>query len=216
MRRVICLMVLLGIIGVISVLCFQRQNQPQTIMIDGVAWTQVLHWSFRDGLYPNSWGWGNWQIVDSELEGRESEGEFSVYFLPFIHGGDFILETRFRFLKGLDNDVEAQLLTRDSSEINSESGMVLFAEEDKVTVRHVADRIDYVYKAFPINVSIEYGEWFVMRLMIYKGIVKAFVNDVQIYGSNESFPVGEYREPHLAVRYGIARFEYLKVYVTNS
>ena len=77
----------------------------------------------------------------------------------------------------------------------------------------MANKIDYVYKAFPINMSIAYGEWYLMRLMIHDGIVKAFVDDVQTYESNERLPVGEYREPHLAVRYGIARFEYVRVYV---
>ena len=42
-------------------------------MTDGVAWSQVLNWEFRDGLYPNGWGWGDWRIVDGEIEGRESE-----------------------------------------------------------------------------------------------------------------------------------------------
>lgn len=49
--------------------------------------------------------------------------------------------------------------------------------------------------------------------MVHQGVVKAFVDDVQIYESNERLPVGEYREPHLAVGYGIARFEYIRVYV---
>ena len=54
-----------------------------------------------------------------------------------------------------------------------------------------------------------------MRLMVKNGVVKAFVNNVQIYASDTAFPVGEYREPHLAVRYGVAQFEYVKVYVAG-
>lgn len=149
-----------------------QQDQPETIVLDGVAWTEILYWDFMGGLYPDGWGWEEWDIIDGELEGRESEGEFSVYFLPFAHGGDFILETKFRFVEGLGSDVEVQLLTRDSNEINFESGMVLFAGERKATVRHMANKIDYVYTAFPINMSIEYGKWYVMRLVLHEGVVK--------------------------------------------
>ena len=114
----------------------------------------------------------------------------------------------------LDNEV--QLLTRDSSEINSESGMVLFAGRNDVTVRHTANKIDYVYRSFGTNLSIDYGEWYVMRFMIHSGTVRAFVNETQVYVSNEAYPVGEYREPHLAVRYTVARFEYVKVFVLSG
>ena len=31
------------------------QNLPPTVVIDGVTWTQVLYWDFKDGLYPNRW-----------------------------------------------------------------------------------------------------------------------------------------------------------------
>ena len=54
------------------------------------------------------------------------------------------------------------------------------------------------------------------RRLWRNGIVKAYVNEVQIYMSEEPFPVGEYREPHLAVRYGVAQFEYIRVYVIPS
>lgn len=213
MRRTSYLAILLLILCVSLVLYFSQQGQPKTIILDGVTWTEVLYWSFSDGLYPDGWGWGNWSIVDGVLEGRESDGEFSVYFFPFTHGGDFILETKFMFVEGLNSDVEVQLLTRDSSEINSESGMVLFAGRNDVTVRHTTNEIDYVYRPFSTNLSIDYGEWYVMRFMIHSGTVRAFVNETQVYVSNRSYPVGEYHEPHLAVRYIVARFEYLRVYV---
>jgi len=181
-------------------------------------WTLALEWNFKDGLYPNGWGWGNWSLADGELEGRDPKGDICVYFLPFDHGGDFILETKVKFIGGTDiRDVEAQLLTRDSREINFESGMVLFAKVNRVTVRHMANKIDFVYKTFSINLSIEYGKWYVMRFMVVDGYVKVFVNNVQVYASEEKFPVGEeYHEPHLAVRYGTARFEYVKIYVAAS
>ena len=201
------------ILCVSLVFYFSQQGQPETIMLDGITWTEVLYWNFKDGLYPDGWGWGEWDIVDGLLEGRDSEGEFSVYFFPFTHGGDFLLETKFMFIEGLNSDVEVQLLTRDSSEINFESGMVLFAGRKEVTVRHMANKIDYVYRPFSMNLNIDYGRWYVIRFIVHSGTVRAFVNETQVYASNKSYPVGEYHEPHLAVRHAVARFEYVQVYV---
>ena len=93
--------------------------------------------------------------------------------------------------------------------------MVLFAEQNRVTVRHMTHRIDYVYRPFDMNMTATYGEWYVMRLIVNDGIVRAFVDETEVYASNDSFPVGEYHEPHLAVRYAIARFEYVKIFVTS-
>jgi len=193
---------------------YPSQNSLPTYEICGNNWTLVLQWNFKDGLYPNGWGWGNWSLVDKSLEGRDPKGDISVYFFPFTHGEDFILETKVKFVKGTnDRDVEAQLLTRDSKKIHFESGMVLFAKENKVTVRHMADKNEYIYKTFSINMSIEYGKWYIMRFMIINGYVKAFINGVEVYASNDRFPAGNYHEPHLAVRYGAARFEYVKIYI---
>ena len=75
----------------------------------------------------------------------------------------------------------------------------------------MANGVDYVYKAFEINMSIDYGKWYVMRLMVHNGRMRAFVDDNEIYGSNSSFPVTSYGEPHLAVRYAVAVFEYLRI-----
>ena len=118
------------------------------------------------------------------------------------------METRVKFIKGAHVFyVAAQLLTRDDSEVNFESGMVLLPEMDQAIVRHMANKVDYVYMAFPVNVSVDYDEWYTMRLMVCNGVMKAYVNDVQIYVSDSAFPVGEYGEPHLAVRYGITGFD---------
>ena len=40
--------------------------------------------------------------------------------------------------------------------------------------------------------------------------MRAFVNDNEILDFNSSFPVTSYGEPHLAVRYGVAAFEYVR------
>jgi hypothetical protein len=104
----------------------------------------------------------------------------------------------------------AQLLTRDSNKQDYESGMALL-EVDQAIVRHMADRVDYVYKAFEINMSMDYSEWYLMRLMVHSGRMREFVDDYEIYDSNSSFPVTSYEEPHLAVRYAVALFEYVRI-----
>jgi hypothetical protein len=139
-------------------------------------------------------------------------GDESVYFLPVTHAGDFVLETKVKLIQGYHPVyATAQLLTRDSSKQNYESGMALLPEVDQAIVRHMADRVDYVYKAFEVNMSIDYGEWYVMRLMVHKGRVRAFVDGKEIYDSNSSFLVTTYAEPHLGVRYGIAVYEYVRI-----
>jgi len=188
------------------------QNLEPAVVIDGVTWRQVLYWDFKEGLYPKGWGWGNYSIVEGKLQIEDLTGEESVYFLPLTHWGDFVLETKVKLIQGHDPVyVAAQLLTRDSSKQNYESGLVLLPELDQVIVRHMADRTDYVYKAFEINMSIDYGEWYFMRLMVLNGRMRAFVDGNEVYNSNSSFPVTTYGEPHLAVRYGIAAFEYVRI-----
>ncbi|MDH5441685.1 MAG: hypothetical protein OEY31_13875 [Candidatus Bathyarchaeota archaeon] len=49
------------------------------------------------------------------------------------------------------------------------------------------------------------------RLISLNGRMRAFVDDYEIYDSNSSFPVRTYGEPHLAVRYGVAVVEYVKI-----
>ena len=110
----------------------------------------------------------------------------------------------------------AQLITRDSEQVNYESGSVILPEMDQATVRHMANKIDYIYTAFPTNTTINYNKWYTMKLMVHNGVVEAFVNDGQIYVSAYAFPTGEYHEPHLAARYAVARFEYVRVYVISD
>jgi len=193
----------------------QKEVVP-SITIDGATWSQALYWDFKDGFYPKGWFWGEWNIADGTLEGRDPSGKFCVYFFPFTHGGDFILETRAMFIQGTADLVNAQLLTRDSNKLNFESGMITFVEENRITVRHMADKINRVYETFYIDMNMSYGEWYVMRFMVYEGRVKAFANALQVYSSNSSYPVGEYHEPHLAVQYGVARFEYVKIFILEG
>jgi hypothetical protein len=194
-----------------------EQKPRPTVVIDGVTWVQSTYWNFSDGLYPSGWSWGNWSLVDGELEGRDPEGDVAVYFFPFTHRGDFILETEVKFVEGAESrDAEAQLLTRESENVNFTSGMVLFVEENAVTVRHMADKFDCINSdPFTINMNITYGEWYVMRFMVHEGVVKAFVNGVQVFKSDESYPVTQYHEPHLTVMFGVVRFKYVRGFVVE-
>jgi len=209
MRKILYFTLALVVTFGFSIL-YYIQNLPPTVLVDGVIWTQVLYWDFRDGLYPNGWGWGNYSIVEGKLQIEDVTGEESVYVLPIMHGGDFVLETKVMLIQG-DHPAyaAAQLLTRDSGKQDYESGFVLLPELDQAIVRHMADGVDCVYKAFETNMSIEYGEWYVMQLMVHDGRMKAFVDGSEIYDSNSSLPVTTYGEPHLSVRYCVAVFEYL-------
>ncbi|UCF08371.1 MAG: hypothetical protein JSW28_01385 [Thermoplasmata archaeon] len=194
-----------------------REDLRPTVVIDGVNWTQMLFWNFSNGYYHDDRSWGEWALVDGILEGYDPEGNISVYFFPFFHGGNFTMETKVRFIERAEiRDVEAQLLTRDSHLLNYESGMVLFAEVNGLTVRHMANKINYVHENLNVDMNITYGEWYVMRFTVYNGTVSAFVNDVRVYISNITYPVGEYHEPHLAVSCGTAGFEYVRILVLEN
>jgi len=189
------------------------------IVVDGVQWVPVMEWYFKDGHYPNWAGWGIWTIVNGLLEGKTEEvGASAVYFFPYTHKPDFILETRFMFISGLDTAApEAQLLTRDSAAVKDESGMVVFHKDavhpSMVWIRHRVNYEDLIYLGVDAKRIIEYGVWYTVRFVIYKGRIKAFLNDSKVYDSEESYPVGEvYREPHLALFNGTVRWEYVKIY----
>lgn len=187
---------------------------------ENLEWVQVLRWNFKDGFYPGGWYWGNWSIVDGKLEGQDlyvGKEDQSVYIFPFSHGADFIMETKVMIVRGTGaRSAEAQLLTRDSPALNFESGMVLFAEGQRVDVRHMAHKTNYVYKTVNIESRVTYGTWHVIRFMAHNGKISAFVDGVLVYTSRNTYPVGTYLEPHLTVDEGIARFEYVKIFIIKS
>ena len=196
---------------------FNQQGSPERIIIDGISWSRVLFWQFKNGFYPNGWSWGNWSLTEWGLQGS-SEGEMIVYFFPFTHGKDFVLETKVKFLERTKTrDVEAQLLTRDSSDIYCESGMVLFASVNRVTIRYLINKTNYIYTTFNINQNISYNEWYIMRFLVYNGRIKAFVNDLQVCALDKTLPAdGIYKQPHLAVCHGTAIFDYVKIFVPTE
>ncbi len=188
-----------------------------SVEIDGRNWTQVLDWDFSNGSYPSGWGWGEWEIIDELLTGRDPDGAIAVYFIPFTHGGDFVLETKVRFVRGDEtHDTEAHLLTRDNANIELESGMVFFANNDRMNVRHMVEMTDLLHETVTTSVSTSYDQWYVLRFMMHDGQLKAFLDGEELYVSKDRFPVGIYEEPHLAVRYGTVQFEYVKIYAISS
>ena len=183
-------------------------------------WVQILHWNFKNGLYPGGRYWGRWEIVNGTLEGEDTllgREDQAVYFFPFSYGSNFIIETKFMFIKGTgERTAEVQLLSRDSAKLNYECGMVIFAEGQRVDVRLMSDTIDQIYDTINVGRKITYGEWYVIRFMMHNGRIMAYLNGELVYTSRHSLPLGYHLEPHLTVDEGIARFEYVKILVIKS
>lgn len=205
------------------------RSDSVSMVFDGLEWSEILDWRFADGWYPAGWGWGRWKVADGVLQGDDRDGNIAVYFFPFTHGGNTLLETKVKFIRSTaGHHVEAQLLTRDDKAIHSESGMVILAEQDSLHLRHMVRTIEYVAQAVPIDTVPGYGEWHVMRFMFHGGKVDVFLNDDRVYSSAPDdtlsraassggvWPVAVYHEPHLAVRWGVAAFEYVKVFSIPS
>jgi hypothetical protein len=236
MRKVVSIFILLLIAGVYFVLLhrysptrgaeYTKKFLPvkavgPSIEIGGTIWTEAMRWDFSDGFYPTGWSWGDWEIVDGYLVGKEAEGLFAVYFFPYTHGGNVLLETKVQFIRGAEQgDARAYLLTRDSDDLNFESGMALLANTDVVHLRHMAEKHDYIDDVFPSNGRSQYGDWYVMQFAIHDYQIQGYVNGFKIdawkAGLPEKLPVGVYQEPHLAVSNGEARFEYVKIYFASE
>jgi cellulose synthase/poly-beta-1,6-N-acetylglucosamine synthase-like glycosyltransferase len=201
-----------------------------TIDFQGSTWTQVMTWDFSNGYYPGGWGWGEWRIQDGLLTGYDTDEKFAVYFFPFTHGDNVILETRTRLLRNTSNHhVEAHLLTRDDRAVVSESGMVMVANENRVDVRHMLGTVQSVRETVPTEDRFTRGQWYVMRFILQDGKIDAFVDGEHVFssarqglaeesqnGTNGSSSVAVYNEPHVAVRSGVAQFEYVKIFVDRS
>ncbi len=191
-----------------------RQGGQPVVLLDGVYWRRAVAWNFADGAFPDAWSWGDWRLVDGLLEGRSDDGAFAVYVAPFAHGGDFLLETRVRLVADAGGrSVEAHLLTRDSRELHNESGAVLFGGQRRVSVRHMVGGTEHVLRVVKPDKPVSEGAWHLLRFAVRAGRVEARLDGVLLFRSDGSYPVGVYREPHLAVRNGVAQFSSLKIFV---
>lgn len=222
MRRLLLLLVLVLVLAVLVLRLGWRQvyeSVPRPsgradLLVDGVPWRVASNWRFRDGAFPRAWGWGQWRLVDGVLEGREDKGDFAVYFCPVEHGGDFLLETRVRFLPDSSGrPTEAHLLTRDSRELRCESGAVLFGGMERLSARHMVDRADYVLRVIKPSEAVSRDAWHVLAFAVRDGRVFVWLDGRRLYRSDRRFPTGRYREPHLAVRNGVAQFSEFRLLV---
>jgi hypothetical protein len=186
------------------------------LVLDGVAWRQAVAWEVSDGPFPGAWSWGDWRVVDGVLEGRDDDGGFAVYICPFEHGGDFLLETRVRILADSSGRAaEAHLLTRDSRELHHESGAVLFGGQNRISARHMVDRVDYVLRVIKPSRPVSEGVWHLLRFMVHDGRVQVWLDGERIFRSEKRYPTGVYREPHFAVRNGVAQFSGFRILVAS-
>ncbi|MHB8077725.1 MAG: hypothetical protein ACYDIE_00540 [Candidatus Krumholzibacteriia bacterium] len=191
-----------------------RHAGEPVVLLDGAYWRRAVAWDFADGAFPGAWSWGDWRLADGLLEGRSDDGAFAVYVTPFAHGGDFLLETRVRLVSdAAGHGVEAHLLTRDGRELHSESGAVLFGGQRRVSVRHMVDGTEHVLRVVKPDDPVSEGVWHLLRFAVRGGRVEARLDGALLFRSDRSFPVGVYREPHFAVRYGVAQFSDLKIFV---
>ncbi len=194
-----------------------RRAPGADVTLDGVAWRPAVKWDFRDGDYPGSWSWGDWEVADGLLVGRHSGGGFAVYVCPFEHGRDFLMETRLRFVPdSTGRTAEAHLLTRDSRELKAESGAVLFAGQRRVSARHMVDRVEHVLRVLQAPEPVSVGTWHELRYAVRDGHVSVWLDGQRLYRSEQSYPTaGSYREPHFAVRNGTVQFADLKILLAS-
>lgn len=190
-----------------------RHAGDPVVLRDGVYWRRAIAWDFAAGDFPNAWSWGDWRLVDGLLEGRSASGAFAVYITPFAQDGDFLLETRVRLVAdAAGHGVEAHLLTRDSRELHNESGVVIFGNQRRVTVRHMVDGTEHVLRIVKPDRPVAESVWHLLRFAVRGGRVEAWLDGVRLFRSEPGLPVGVYREPHFAVRNGVAQFSELRIY----
>lgn len=199
---------------------------PDTVSVEisDTTWAEIMAWEFSDGWFPEGWGWGKWEIREGLLVGEDPRGDMAVYFLPFVHGENVMLETRVKLLRSAGGTpVEVHLLTRDDKSIHYESGLVLRAGANAVDVRHMLDYDDCIRKSVAVDSTTQYDRWYLLRFLFHGGKVDAYVDDEHVYASatdaTVACPQAEeetvYTEPHVAVYSGAAAFEYVKIFAVS-
>jgi hypothetical protein len=205
---------------------------PEIIDVAGDRWTPVVEWDAASGWYPGGWGWGVWRLENDVLVGTDPDSAVgaAAYFLPFVHGSDFMMETTVRMLNPWDSEPTAvSLLTRDKSVIRFESGFALIAESDNILVRCYAEGADRLYGYAPIQRPPVYGKWYVLRFVLRGGRVVVLVDDEivfdsatnpvawvssrRLYDAGVIFPEDVFGEPHLVVSNGEAEFRSFRIWV---
>jgi len=178
-----------------------------------VEWRLVYEHDFREGHAPNWGGWGDISLVDEGLQLSPGGAYAGVYFFPTTHKPEFMLETKVKMVKQDKEFLNVQILTRDGSEVNSESGLTLFYGENKGSVRHMVNKCDYLLQSFEVGFTVELERWYIMDFAFYEGTVEAYIDGVKKCHFDGGYPKnGTYTEPHVAVFNGTAIFQYVRVY----
>ena len=181
------------------------------------TWTLIYSHDFREGHAPNWSGWGDVQLVEEGVQLSSGTSYCGLYFFPVIHKNEWIMETMVKITTLVPTQEEyanVQLLTRDGPDVNSESGMILYCGITQGSARHMVDHVNYVYQAFPLPSTIELNTWYVMRFAFYNGTVECYVNGEKCFETDGNLTAhnGEYTQPHIAVFYGTAVFQNVKIY----
>jgi hypothetical protein len=130
------------------------------------------------------------------------------------HGGDFLLEARLSISASeADHQPEAHLLTRDSRDLQCESGVVLFGGEPRLSVRHMVGRRDRLLRIVTLEEPVTLDRWHELRFTSRNGRLTVFLDGKPVFASPPDLPVGVYGEPHLAVRCGAVRVRSLRILV---
>ena len=186
--------------------------EEQTVIINDTQWKKLVSWDFSDGHFPDAWGWGDFELEDGDLVLRDPQGDWTVYFTPLEHAGDFILDTEFLLEPGeSDGPQEAHLITRDSRELNSECGLAVFIGENGF-LRNTVRKTHHFRQYVDLGQTIEAGQWQRARLQYLNGRVTAWVNGIEIPSPDDVYPQTIYTEPHFAARNSTVRYRNIKIY----
>jgi len=185
-------------------------------LADGIAeptWRLIYEHDFRSGHAPNWGGWGDSQLVEEGLWLHPGEEYCGLYFFPVNHRNNFMIEATVKIVAS-EGATDVQLLTRDGPAIGSESGIVLYFDTRQGSVRHMVSGTDYVYDFFSLPFRVEMNRWYTMSLAFYRGRIEAYVDGKRYFRADGGLPAHEglYTEPHVAVFYGAAIFQIVRVY----
>lgn len=184
---------------------------PQ-VTVGGTTWHRLVDWDFRQGDFPDAWGWGEYRIRDGVLEMEDLDGDYTVYFTPVDHGGDFILETELQIEPGPGpGPSEAHLITRDSNRLASECGIAVYGGDDHGYLRNTVDNTDHLQAVVGLGQWIDFDRWYAVRLQMQAGRLAAWIDGVPVDVPDGEYPAAFYGEPHFAVRNGTARFRNLVI-----
>lgn len=174
-------------------------------------WTSIYFHDFRKGAPVGGKGWGKIKFVRDGLRLSPGKEPTGVYFFPFKHPNEWMMTTKFKFVtKGS----EAQLLTRDSSKLNAESGIVLYHWlKNQGSVRQMIHKKNKVMNFFYLPFDLKLNHWYTMTFVYFHKTVKGYVNGV-LRVKKTGVPAfhGVYTEPHFSAQHGTVIFQNVRIF----